>query len=151
MLNNALALQFGTGINYATPRDVYPSAPGASTAQIASAQTPYTTDVVAASDSAVVEGPGGMNGNGNGNGGAAGSSRGAIMMSMLTIIALFVALGFVGNKLGGREGQTGVSNLKLSGYNIAFIGLASIIFIGLAKIIFTRIRVPGVSTWVAAL
>lgn len=151
MLNNALALQFGTAVNYSTPKDLYPDAAGASVAQIASAQTPYTTDVVAASDTATVE----MTDTGAGNGASAGagaqSSRGAIMTSMLAIIALFLALGWVGGKLGGREGETGVSNLKLSGYNIAFIGLASVIFTGMAKIVFARVRVPGVSTWVAAL
>lgn len=133
---------FGTGVNYASVKDVYPDARGASVGQVAGAQTPYTTDQVSAATS---------DAGGGAAAPAASSSPRSIMVTMITIIVLFVVLGVVGNKLGGREGETGLSNLKLSGYNVAYITLASMIGIGLAKIAFTKWQVPGVSTYVQAL
>lgn len=145
---NAIQSQFGTGVNFATARDVYPTAPGATLGQIASAQTPYTTDAVTAASNGPAAAP--ANGNGAAPANGASSPR-AIIVTILTLIVLLVALGFIGNKLGGREGQTGLSNLKLSGYNIAYISLASVIGIGLLKVLFTRFRVPGVSTYISAI
>jgi hypothetical protein len=140
-MNAATAAMFGSAINTSTARDLYPDAPGASTAQIGSAATPYTTDASSAS--------GGDPANANAGIVAAGPGLlGQPISWFVIILVLFLILGWVGKKVGGREGETGVHNLKLSGYNILFISLAAMIGLGALKVVFSRVRIPGLSTFV---
>jgi len=138
-MNAATAAMFGSAINKSTARDLYPDAPGASTAQIGSAATPYTTDASTAA------------GGDPANTGAVPAGKGLLGQPLswfAILLVLFLLLGWVGKKVGGREGEVGVHNLKLSGYNILFITLAAIIGLGAMKVVLTRIRVPGLSTFV---
>lgn len=141
-MNNAMMAAFGTGVNFTTPKDLYPDAGGASTAEIGGAATPYTTDAGAA-------------GAADPSGASTAVPPGRTLFGQpltwyVVLVAMFLVLGWAGHKLGGREGETGVHNLRLSGYNVLFIGLASLIFLTLAKVVFTKVRVPGLSTVVQA-
>lgn len=135
------AAMFGTAINYATARDLYPDAPGASTANIGSASTPYTTDMSASSPSSAPADT-------SATPAAPSTLIGHPLSWFVVLIVLFLVLGFVGHKIGGREGETGVHNLKLSGYNILFITLAAMLGFAGMKVLFSRFQVPGLSTFV---
>lgn len=135
---NPAAAMFGSAINTATARDLYPDASGATTASIGSAATPYTTDASAAASSDTA----------NANAPAQATGRGIFGQPLswfVVLIVLFFLLGWVGKKVGGREGETGVHNLKLSGYNILFITLAATIGLAALKVLFSKIPVPGLT------
>jgi hypothetical protein len=147
-MNQQAAQMFGTAINFATARDLYPDAPGSSTAQLGSAATPYTTDTSSAGGgggSAVMQ-PAGAGGGASAP--VATSIGGKPLSWFVVLLVLFLALGYVGHKIGGREGETGVHNLKLSGYNILFITLAAMLGFAAFKVIFSKLQVPGLSTFV---
>lgn len=64
-----------------------------------------------------------------------------------TLIVLLLVLMFVAHRI-GEQGD--FKNVKVSFYNALVIGLAAVITIPLFKLLFTKIQIPGVSHWVAA-
>lgn len=146
MYNPALAAALGSAVNWATVRDLYPTASGPTTSEIGGANTPYTTDPSAALGAAGATSVDDT--------AAAPSGRtllGQPITWFVVLIALFVALAWAGKKVGGEAAQTGFSNLKLSAYNILFIGLAAALFVGAMKVVFSRVKVPGLTEYVQAL
>ncbi len=65
----------------------------------------------------------------------------------ITLFALLLGLMYGARKLGA---ESDYSNLKLSTYNIIVISLAAIIGIAFFKVLFARFKVPGLSTFIAA-
>lgn len=65
----------------------------------------------------------------------------------VTMIILFIVLGFVAKKA-GNAGEFG--NLKVSAYNILMITIAAIIGIAGLKVLFTKFPVPGITTLLGA-
>lgn len=141
-MNAQTAAMFGSAINYSTARDLYPTAPGPTTAEIGAAATPFTTD---ASSAATMDA---SNAAATNAAPASATVAGQPLVWFGALIVLFIGLGIVGHKLGGREGETGVHNLRFSAYNILFITLAAVIGITAFKVVFTRLNVPGLTTLV---
>lgn len=67
------------------------------------------------------------------------------LVGALVFLLLLVATMWVMHRL-GREGD--FSNIKASAYNALVIGWTAILTIPVFKFLFTKIKLPGVSTWV---
>lgn len=133
--------KWGLNINGTTVRDVYPNAPGATTASLAAAQTVDSnqgSDMPSAEAGAVRPALNAMAGRG-------------IMGQPLTWWAIIAAMLFALMYAAKRTGQASeFGNIKLSAYNILTITMAAMIGMALFKVLFTRVRVPGLSDFVMA-
>lgn len=67
------------------------------------------------------------------------------LMGLVVFVLMIVALTYIFGRYGG-EGA--FSNIKGSAYNVLLISLVAVAGIPVWKYAFTRIKVPGVSTWV---
>lgn len=132
---------FNSAINLVPASNLYPDAPGGSLGQVAGAATPYSMGPT--------QEP--LNGTGTGDSPTDADMPTGFLGQPLTawgtFLVLFLVIGWVGHKTGE---PSGMGNLKLSGYNVLYIGLASILVIGAFKVIFTRFKVPGFTTLIQA-
>ena len=124
-------------------RNIYPTAPGATIAQRASAMTPYASG----SYSQDPDSAGSIQADGE-----AAPATGGVLGQPLTwwvvLVVLLVALMFAAKRAGqGSE----FGNIKLSLYNILTITLAAAVGVGFLKVVFSRFQVPGLTTYIQAL
>lgn len=122
--------------NEVDARNIYPTAGGATTGTRASAFTPYTA------------GQPGSEVSPNGSSGATGGFFGKPLSWWFLILVLTVALMWVAQRYGNEK--EGFKNVRLSVYNIVVISLAAMIGFGAFKVIFGKVKVPGLSEFVAA-
>jgi len=67
------------------------------------------------------------------------------VMGLVVFAALLLLIGFIAH----RFGEAGAfSNIKTNAYNVIFISLVAVAGIPLWKFLFTKVKVPGVSSWV---
>lgn len=75
-------------------------------------------------------------------GGQASPLMGALVFLLLIVATMWVMHRF------GRDGE--FANIKASAYNALIISWIAILGIPIWKALFTRVKVPGISTWVHA-
>lgn len=130
------------GVADTPARNIYPTASGSTTAVRASAQADDETQ--GTNDEARTVSPVAA-------AVAAAPTRGVMGQPLswwLVLVGLLFGLMYVAGRV-GKEGEFG--NVKLSAYNVLVISLAAIIGIGFFKVVFARVRVPGLSTYIAAI
>lgn len=138
MPNPSFGLSNGTAAtdNPVPARNVYPTAPGGTLGQAAGGSSLVTT------------GP--TSGAAQPAGAASAAPTGVFGQPLawwVTLIVMFVVLGYVGRKAGN---EAEFANVKLSAYNVLMITLAAIIGIVGLKALLAKVPIPGLSTVVAA-
>lgn len=135
---------FFAAVDNPTPaRNVYPTSPGATTGGASGGGGVSTMALPSAAG-----GPGETPAAGNGAMASMGGVIGQPLTWWVTLLILFVVLGFVA-KRAGNAGE--FSNVKLSAYNILMITLAAAIGIGALKVLTNRFPIPGLSTFIGAI
>lgn len=122
-------------INFQAARNIYPTMEGESLGQIATGDEigPFPAAVEAGTDEldmALTVG------------GQANPLIGGLVFLLLVVATMWVMARF------GRDGE--FANIKGTAYNALVIGWMAILTIPLWKFFFTKLKVPGVSTWVHA-
>lgn len=133
----------GSDINNVIPaRNVYPTAPGATLGQVASAMTPDSADGTYSAAAA---------NNGNAPTAGATTTGGGVFGQPLTwwivFAALLVALHFISKRAG--EGAS-FASIKVTFWNVLVIAIAAAVGLGFLKVVFGRVQVAGLSDYIRA-
>lgn len=75
-------------------------------------------------------------------------ASGNAAFSWIGLAVVFLGVMFIGQKLGGAEGNFG--SVKMSAYNIVIITLCAVVGIPITKAFFTKFPLPGVTSVVMA-
>lgn len=138
-------------------RNIYPEAGGPTVATRGSSLTPYVAGqfkyVPGMGGNTLVPGgaiaaPAAQADNSPAANGNGGGLFGRPFTWWFVLVALLIALMWGAQRF-GSEGED-FKNVRHSLYNVAIISLAAMIGFGLFKVIFGKLRVPGLSDYVAA-
>lgn len=119
-------------VNYIAAKNIYPGFGGETVGNIATGGIGKTSEDITSLDQDVEQAL------------SIGGSA-SPLMGMFAFGVLIVGLMLLARHLGEEKE---FSNLKLSFYNIVMTSLVAVAGIPLWKYIFTKVKVPGVSTWV---
>ena len=121
-------------INYLSLRNIYPTAPGDTLGNYVTVADPDdTAESVTTRSNEEVEQALTIGGQAN------------PLTGMLVFGALVVVLMLIAQRMGDADE---FRNLRLSAYNVLITSLIAVAGIPVWKTVFTKVKVPGVSTWV---
>jgi hypothetical protein len=122
-------------INYLPSRNIYPTSGRQSLGQVATGFDPGPNPETLATG-----------GGGEVEAALTVGGQATPLVGFGVFLILVVATMFLAQKAGAGDGQ--FANIKATAYNAVIVGWLAILTIPLWKFLFTKLKVPGVSTWV---